>query len=94
MTPARGRPLRFLALVTVGWVGMRVALLWPDGVPQVHLAPTHTVAGNPDRHGSGAVALREDDEWRTRMPRGPRAVVGALTAPVRLALAGRPGATS
>ncbi|ROP44029.1 sulfotransferase [Pseudokineococcus lusitanus] len=65
-----------------------------DGVPQVHLAPTHTVAGNPDRHGSGAVALREDDEWRTRMPRGPRAVVGALTAPVRLALAGRPGATS
>ena len=33
MTPARGRPLRFLALVTVGWVGMRVALLWPDGVP-------------------------------------------------------------
>ncbi|MFD1033647.1 hypothetical protein ACFQ15_03185 [Sphingomonas hankookensis] len=34
MTPARGRPLRFLALVTVSWIGMRVALLWPDGVPQ------------------------------------------------------------
>ena len=33
MTPARGRPLRFLALITVGWVGMRVALLWPDGLP-------------------------------------------------------------
>lgn len=33
MTPARGRPLRFLALVTVGWVGMRVALLWPTGLP-------------------------------------------------------------
>lgn len=32
MTPARGRPLRFLALVTLGWVGMRVMLLWPDGV--------------------------------------------------------------
>ncbi|WP_294321852.1 hypothetical protein [uncultured Sphingomonas sp.] len=36
MTPARGRPLRFLALVTVGWVGMRVALLWPDGLPPDH----------------------------------------------------------
>ena len=33
MTPARGRPLRFLATVTVGWVGMRVALLWPEGLP-------------------------------------------------------------
>ncbi len=36
MTPARGRPLRFLALVTVGWIGMRVALLWPDGLPPDH----------------------------------------------------------
>lgn len=26
----RGRPLRFLALVTVGWVGARVAMLWPQ----------------------------------------------------------------
>ncbi|RSV33248.1 hypothetical protein [Sphingomonas sp. ABOLH] len=33
MSRARGRPLRFLALVTVGWVGMRVALLWPEGLP-------------------------------------------------------------
>jgi len=36
MTQARGRPLRFLALVTVGWVGMRVALLWPEGLPPGH----------------------------------------------------------
>lgn len=33
MTPARGRPLRFLAMVTIGWVGMRVVWLWPQGVP-------------------------------------------------------------
>jgi len=26
----RGRPLRFLALVLVGWVGARTALLWPQ----------------------------------------------------------------
>ena len=27
---ARGRPLRFLALVTTGWVGLRTAMLWPQ----------------------------------------------------------------
>ncbi|WP_299033108.1 hypothetical protein [uncultured Pseudokineococcus sp.] len=50
------------------------------------LAPTHTVAGNPDRHRSGPVVLREDDEWRRAMPRRARALVGALTAPGRLVL--------
>lgn len=25
-----GRPLRFLALVAVGWVGLRIAILWPQ----------------------------------------------------------------
>ena len=52
MTPGRGRPVRFLAVVTVGWVGMRVVLLLPDavevvtrgaavlGVPRVVAAPT------------------------------------------------------
>ncbi len=27
----RGRPLRFVAIVAVGWVAMRVILLWPEG---------------------------------------------------------------
>lgn len=27
----RGRPLRFLAAVGVGWIAVRTALLWPDG---------------------------------------------------------------
>lgn len=26
----RGRPLRFLALVVVGWIGLRIAILWPQ----------------------------------------------------------------
>jgi hypothetical protein len=26
----RGRPLRFLAMVGVGWIGLRVAILWPE----------------------------------------------------------------
>ncbi len=35
MTPGRGRPVRFLAVVTIGWVGMRVVLLLPDAVEVV-----------------------------------------------------------
>lgn len=31
----RGRPLRFLALVVLGWICMRVAVLWPDPSPHV-----------------------------------------------------------
>ncbi|KQM32633.1 hypothetical protein [Sphingomonas sp. Leaf10] len=33
--PGRGRPVRFLAIVTAGWVGMRVVLLLPDAVEVV-----------------------------------------------------------
>lgn len=29
--PGRGRPLRFVATVAVGWAAMRVVLLWPEG---------------------------------------------------------------
>lgn len=29
--PGRGRPLRFVAIVAVGWATMRVVLLWPEG---------------------------------------------------------------
>lgn len=49
----------------------------------VLLAPTHTVAGNPDRLRSGPTRLRLDDEWRTRMGRRDRAIVSATTAPLR-----------
>ncbi len=47
----RGRPLRFLGLVAVGWVGMRVAMLWPAGpvsairaIAPIGAARAHTVA--------------------------------------------------
>lgn len=52
MTPGRGRPVRFLAIVSVGWIGTRVVLLLPDavavvgqgasvlGVPRVVAAPS------------------------------------------------------
>jgi len=54
----------------------------PDGT--VWLEPCHTVSGNPSRFRSGATQLRLDDEWRTRMRRGPAALVTALTWPLLL----------
>jgi hypothetical protein len=49
----------------------------------VRVRPSHTVAGNPDRLRNGDVTLRLDDEWATGMRRRDRAVVTALTAPLR-----------
>jgi hypothetical protein len=63
----------------------------PEDLPfvddhSIQLAPTHSVAGNPNRHDSGVVRVRPDDEWRTAMPVRSRALVSALTAPGLLAL--------
>lgn len=52
----------------------------------VQLAPTHSVAGNPNRHDTGVVRVRSDDEWRSAMPARSQALVSALTAPGLLAL--------
>jgi hypothetical protein len=46
------------------------------------LARTHTVAGNPNRHQSGTVALRVDDEWASAMPAAQKWFVTALTFPL------------
>jgi hypothetical protein len=48
----------------------------------VRLIPSHTVAGNPDRLRTGEVALRLDDEWRSKMRPRDRALVTALTGPL------------
>ena len=48
------------------------------------LSPTHTVAGNVDRHRTGRVELRLDDEWARSMPRPQRRLVAAATFPMRL----------
>lgn len=63
----------------------------PDQLPfvtehSVRLAPTHSVAGNPNRHDSGVVTVRPDDEWVRAMPLGDRLLVSVITAPVLLAL--------
>lgn len=57
----------------------------------VAMRPSHTVAGNPDRLRTGPVRLRLDDEWTTGMRRTDRALVSAMTAPLRhLSSPGRP----
>lgn len=56
----------------------------PDGLvsdAMVQLAPTHSVAGNPDRLDAGPVLLRRDDEWRTAMPALQRWICTALCLP-------------
>jgi hypothetical protein len=51
---------------------------------EVQLTPSHSVAGNPSRFTTGRVALRPDDEWRTKMRGTDRAVVSAVTWPLLL----------
>lgn len=52
--------------------------------PPVHPRPAHTVAGNPLRFARGPLRVRADEEWRTSFPAGARALVSALTLPLRL----------
>lgn len=56
----------------------------PEGLvadAALRLAPTHSVAGNPDRLDAGMVRLRRDDEWRSAMPTLQRLVCTALCVP-------------
>ena len=52
----------------------------------VNLREHHTVAGNPMRFHVGDLPIQADEEWRTRLPRVPRMLVSALTAPARFLL--------
>lgn len=47
----------------------------------VTIAPTHSVAGNPNRHDTGTVELKPDNEWLASMRLWERFIVTALTLP-------------
>jgi hypothetical protein len=49
---------------------------------QVDLSTNHTVSGNPNRLQTGTVELKPDQEWLSRMGRGDRTLVTALTWPL------------
>lgn len=68
----RGRPLRFLALVCVGWVGLRIALLWTQtgSLPEaIRAFVPVTVASLPPRELPAPVVRR--------VKRAPPAAVAA-----------------
>ncbi len=54
----RGRPLRFLAAVVAGWIGLRILLLWPQA---------WVASGGDPRDRAGARCRR----WRGCRPRWP-----------------------
>jgi hypothetical protein len=46
------------------------------------MRPTHTVGGNNNRFRTGAVHLREDTAWRSRLHPLDRAAVTTVCAPL------------
>ncbi|MFV2107323.1 MULTISPECIES: sulfotransferase family protein [unclassified Micromonospora] len=70
--------LRRIAL----FAGLDPAGLPVDAEGRVTLAPTHSVAGNPARHRTGAVPVSDDAEWVWALPGRSFAVVTAVTLPL------------
>nr|MDQ3591030.1 sulfotransferase [Actinomycetota bacterium] len=54
------------------------------GEREVKLGVSHTVSGNPNRFDTGAVELRTDREWISKMNPRDKALVTALTMPLLL----------
>jgi hypothetical protein len=52
------------------------------GEREVKLGVSHTVSGNPNRFDTGAVELRTDREWISRMTPRDKALVTTLTLPL------------
>jgi Sulfotransferase family len=71
--------LRILAML-----GEERAQLPFVGDREVVLGTHHTVSGNPDRFKTGSTIIRTDEEWKTQMGWGMRAVVSVMTWPERL----------
>lgn len=73
---ARGRPIRFVATVAIGWATMRVMLLWPEGAT----LPEAIEAANPLRPAEAAPARRIAEVAASTAP-APPAMVRTGTAP-------------
>jgi len=54
------------------------------GPDTVQLGTNHTLAGNPNRFRTGSVRIAEDDEWKSRLARRDRMVIGAAALPMLL----------
>ncbi|MDH4745716.1 hypothetical protein OMP43_16955 [Sphingomonas sp. CBMAI 2297] len=83
----RGRPLRFLAMVTIAWVGVRAALLWPRaGSPPAAIEAAAPGAGAGPVAVTAAVAPPPSPlpapTRRERPPSGKRQPVPGYRAPL------------
>jgi hypothetical protein len=47
--------------------------------PTVHMHEDHTAVGNDSRLVQGTIRLREDDEWRTKLPAQSRKLVTVMS---------------
>jgi hypothetical protein len=77
---APGRWLREIAEAARVASGAQEFAFLGDGY--ANLMRSHCIAGNPMRFQSGRVAIREDDEWRSALPRRSQVVVTSLTLPL------------
>ena len=66
----------------LGLVGEEDAEVPLVGEREVKLGVSHTVSGNPNRFDTGAVELRPDREWISKMNPRDKALVTALTLPL------------
>lgn len=79
--PGRGRPLRFVAMVAMGWIALRVVLLWPaagslsKAIEQAVPLPQFAAIVAP------AEALPERGSVRTLPPRSQASAASALALP-------------
>lgn len=67
----------------VAWMGDPEAELPFTDDRTVATDPTHSIAGNPDRHGPAVREIRSSERWREALPAGDRRVVELVTAPLR-----------
>lgn len=96
---AKGRPLRFLAIVLGGWTGARVALLWPAVVPTplpmapLPMAPLPVAAWPANLREAptrGVAAPTVVPRFATALPIPARTSTAIAAPVVRVAPAARP----
>jgi hypothetical protein len=66
----------------VEFVGRAGAALPFVGERTVHLEPSHSISGNPNRLNTGTVSISADVEWQERLQWRHRAVVTLVTLPL------------
>jgi len=67
----------------VAWMGDEAAVLPFTGERTVSTEPTHSIAGNPDRHGPAIREIRNSERWRQDLPTKQRRLVSLMTSPLR-----------